>query len=372
MNILFCNIAWMKFYNGISEDDAPYYGGELKRKGKEGTESANFRDYNGKCCGFFEFKGNLDLKKYTEEAKADPSSLLNVLVIWIAENKKNEMKIVGWYKNATIYREIQSIKSYFFPEFSRYYRIEALSKDCHLLRETDRSYSVDLNGLSKFALNQKHSNAWVYDSTKQEDPGLSKLLTYIEGNEHHFVETYLSEEVINDMLPETNTDFTNYQALLIKGIEYYDNWETLTALRYFNTARAVNETVEVLWEIYYCLFELFSFDKAKIIMDRIVELDGSNLDTIRQYIGIYDALGDREKTLAYCEEYLKYEPQSSEEKEVFTGISNVMYSIYHDRKDRKNAEASLRRAMKYTKDSETLSMMNKSLEFLDQASKSWK
>ena len=372
MKTLFCNIAWMKFYNGIREDDAPYYGGELIRKGKEGTESANFRDYNGKCYGFFELKGNLDLKKYVEEAKADQSFLSNVLVVWVATNRKNETRIVGWYKNATIYREIQSIKSYFFPEFSRYFRIEALSKECHLLREIDRKYPVNLKELSKFALSQKHSNAWYVDSTKQEVTGLSKLLAYIEGNQDSFVETYLSEKVLDEMLPETNKDYNNYQELLDKGIEYYDNWETLTALKYFNTARSVNETVEVLWEIYYCLFELFCFDKARILMDKIVELGGPSVDTIRQYIGIYDATGDRDKTLSYCEEYLKFEPQSSEEKEVLASIGNVMFSIYHDRKDKKNAEASLRRAMRYTKDSETLSIMNKSMEFLNNASKSWK
>lgn len=372
MKVLFCNIAWMKFYNGINEDDTPYYGGEFIRKSKEGTESANFRDYNGKCYGFFEFKGNLDLKKYVEEAKADQSFLLNVLVVWVASNMKNETRIVGWYKNATIYREVQSIKSYFFPEFSRYFRIEALSKDCHLLREIDRNYSVDLKELSQFALNLKHSNAWYVDSAKQEDSGLAKLLAYIEGNQHSYVETYLSEKVLDERLPETDKDYHNYQKLLDKGIEYSNNWETLTALKYFNTARSFSETVEVLWEIYYCLFELYCFDKAKVLMDKIVELEGPSMDTLRQYVGIYDALGDHDKTLAYCEEYLKYEPQSSEEKEVLAGISNVMFSIYHDRKDKKNAENSLRLAMKYANDSETLSIMNKSMEFLNNASKSWK
>jgi len=372
MKILFCNIAWMKFYNGISEDDAPYYGGEYIRKSKEGTESANFRDYNGKCYGFFEFKGNIDLKKYFEETKADQSFIENILVVWVAANMKNETRIVGWYENATVYQEVQAIGSYFFPEFSRYFRIEALSKECHLVSEIDRNYSVDLNALSQFALNLRHSNAWYVDSTKQEVTGLQKLLEYIEGTQNSFVQTYLSEEVLDEMLPETNKDYNSYQELLDKGIEHYDNWETLKALKYFNTARSVSETAEVLWEIYYCLFELFYLNKAKIVMDKIVELEGPSMNTVRQYIGIYDAMGNREQTLAYCEEYLKYEPQSSEDKEVFAGISNVMFSIYHDRKDKKNAEASLKRAMKYTNDSETLSIMNKSMEFLNNASKSWK
>lgn len=372
MKILFCNIAWMKFYNGINEDDAPYYNGEHIKKSKEGTESVNFRDYNGKCYGFFEFKGDIDLKKHFEEVKADQSFVENVLVVWVAANRKNEMRIVGWYKNATVYREVQAIESYFFPELSRYFRIEALSKECHLISEIDRNYAIDLNELSQFALNPRHSNAWYIESTKHEVTGLPQLLAYLEGGPYNIIHTYLSEEVLVEMIPLNNKDHNSYQELLDKGVEYYDHWETLTALKYFNSARSVNETSEVLWEIFYCLFELICLDKAKVVLDKIVELEGPNMNTTRQYIGIYDAMGNRDKTLVYCEEYLKYEPQSSEDKEVLVGISNVMFSIYHDRKDKKNAEASLKRAMKYTNDSETLTIMNRSLEFLNNASKSWK
>ena len=372
MKILFCNIAWMKSYKGINEDDAPSYGGEHSRKSKEGTEGVNFRDYNGKCYGFFELKGSINLEKYFEEATAEQASVEKVLVIWVAANQKSETKIVGWYTDATLFREVQAIESYFFPEFSRYYRIEALSKNCHLLSESDRDYPVDLNGLAQFAAKIQHSNAWYYDDTKQEATGLPQLREYIEENQGSFLQTYLSEELLDERLPESDKDHRGYQELLDKGRELYDNWETLKALKYFNTARAVSETTEVLWEIYYCLFELIRLDRAKVGMDRIVEMEGPDKDTVRQYIGIYDALGNREKTLEYCENYMQYEPQSSEDKEVLVGISNVMFSIYYTRKDRKNAEASLKRAMKYTSDNKTLSIMNKSMEFLNSASRSWK
>lgn len=40
--ILFCNIAWMEYYKGVTDDDIPINGGEWVNKNKYGHEAYNF------------------------------------------------------------------------------------------------------------------------------------------------------------------------------------------------------------------------------------------------------------------------------------------------------------------------------------------
>ena len=46
MNILFCNIAWMKHYEGITEEDKPRDGGSYVTENGNAYESNNFKNYN--------------------------------------------------------------------------------------------------------------------------------------------------------------------------------------------------------------------------------------------------------------------------------------------------------------------------------------
>lgn len=55
--VIFCNIAWMKYYKGELEDDKPINGGEYVKKYGEAVETTNFIDYNHYCYGFVRFNG---------------------------------------------------------------------------------------------------------------------------------------------------------------------------------------------------------------------------------------------------------------------------------------------------------------------------
>jgi len=102
-----CNIAWMKYYNGITEEDKPINGGAYIKENENGGEVYNFRDYNGYCYGFVKLNGDMALEKHYEGVTSNQPYVEDVLVIWVATNKDNETRIVGWYKNATVYRKEQ-------------------------------------------------------------------------------------------------------------------------------------------------------------------------------------------------------------------------------------------------------------------------
>ena len=38
MRVLFCNVAWMKYYDGISEDDKPINGGKFIYENEDGAK----------------------------------------------------------------------------------------------------------------------------------------------------------------------------------------------------------------------------------------------------------------------------------------------------------------------------------------------
>ena len=59
MRILFCNIAWMKYYNGITDDDKPENGGSWVKENGNATECLNFAPCNdGTYCGYVSTKSN--------------------------------------------------------------------------------------------------------------------------------------------------------------------------------------------------------------------------------------------------------------------------------------------------------------------------
>lgn len=46
MRVLFCNIAWMKYYRGITEDDKPENGGSWVNETQTAHECFNFTLYD--------------------------------------------------------------------------------------------------------------------------------------------------------------------------------------------------------------------------------------------------------------------------------------------------------------------------------------
>ena len=110
MRILFCNIAWMKYYNGITHDDKPVNGGSWVKENENAIECLNFTPYNDRIyCGYVSTKSNrgnrnqLHIEKLEGITKED-NIAEDVLVIWVAKrNEASKSTIVGWYKNATVF-----------------------------------------------------------------------------------------------------------------------------------------------------------------------------------------------------------------------------------------------------------------------------
>lgn len=114
MAYLFCNIGWMKYYRGQNDNDKLVGGGSYVAAQRHGGEVCNFAPYKKQIYGYVRLS-NEDRKMRNKininrlGAKKDDSFIENVNVIWTAKDPALDGKtvIVGWYTNATVYREFQ-------------------------------------------------------------------------------------------------------------------------------------------------------------------------------------------------------------------------------------------------------------------------
>ena len=82
--VVFCNIAWMKFYSGITDNDQPKNGGAFVKENNDACESFNFYPYNHYCLGYVRAPGQrLNLAR-VEDVPDYVNKIDDVTVIWVA------------------------------------------------------------------------------------------------------------------------------------------------------------------------------------------------------------------------------------------------------------------------------------------------
>ncbi len=108
--MVFFNIAWMEYYEGITPADRPLHGGGFVEDKGWGAEVYNFQPYGEKLYGFVEAGWqrlcNIRIEKLGALRLAQ--SVPGVLIVWVAKHPdKAQTVVVGWYRNGTVYRKRQ-------------------------------------------------------------------------------------------------------------------------------------------------------------------------------------------------------------------------------------------------------------------------
>lgn len=180
MRILFCNVGWMENYDGLNTGDKIKGGGKYVHENKRGFEICNFsKSKNNKVFGYVQpMKGTINIEKLGAEKNDD--YIDDVLVIWTANRKGRGTVVIGWYKNAKVYRKFQEFKT--IPKIQKQndvsgYYIEADYKDTYLLTFDERMLSVPRGKNQQGSMGQ--SNVWYAD----KDVGLDfrkKVIGIIE------------------------------------------------------------------------------------------------------------------------------------------------------------------------------------------------
>lgn len=112
--LLFCNIGWMEHYQGITTYDHIVGGGKNVALKGLGGEVCNFLPLRGQCFGFVQPRGaqaNEEIAIHIGklEANKDDAYVDNIDVVVTALKPGGGTYIVGWYKNARVFREKQAL-----------------------------------------------------------------------------------------------------------------------------------------------------------------------------------------------------------------------------------------------------------------------
>jgi hypothetical protein len=140
--VVFARVGWMKWYRGPQPDDEKPIGGGSYTKNELGHEAYNFRPLNGNMLGYFQPKLRTDHPSSVAleriEAGFTGQSLEGVLAIFVATDpKRGGQRIVGWFRDATVYRFAQTSNAKERNLFS--YFLKTREENAHLVLETRRA-----------------------------------------------------------------------------------------------------------------------------------------------------------------------------------------------------------------------------------------
>lgn len=174
----------MEHYRGQSATDQITGGGSYVQEEGMGHEVCNFAEYRNKVYGYVQppransqpGDGQINIDRLGGKGK---DFVENVLVIWTATRPKVGSVVIGWYKDATVYRFYQ-----YFPTIPKLhndnglhgYRIVAKASDVTLLPVDRRNCSIP-RGV-KGGMGQ--ANVWF--ATAPESKGLvDDVLKLVDG-----------------------------------------------------------------------------------------------------------------------------------------------------------------------------------------------
>ncbi|SFL86069.1 DUF3883 domain-containing protein [Methylorubrum salsuginis] len=139
--MVFVNIGWMKDYAGPSTSDTPVGGHGYLKDGNIGHEVFNFAFLNGKVYGYVPRSARINLKNLG--GSSSDESVKSVTVVWIARNPSDKKTyIVGWYKNASVFKDNNHIKLKRSKDFNIGYQIEAPADKATLLPIDRRLFRI--------------------------------------------------------------------------------------------------------------------------------------------------------------------------------------------------------------------------------------
>jgi hypothetical protein len=173
--MLFFRIGWMSHYEGQLNTDPITSGGSYITKHGYGHEIMNFKPFRGRVYGFGQPRGKQIAIERIGQPKND--AMTGVLVVWVATPTEGGTVIIGWYKNATVYRNVQELPRGSHRKYkgeSLGYFVSAKKENAHLLPNDERVFSV-----SRQTGGMGQANVWYVDDEKTHREFRHKVLSYI-------------------------------------------------------------------------------------------------------------------------------------------------------------------------------------------------
>lgn len=164
----------MKDYNGI-DGDSIQRGGSYNDE-STGHEVCNFSVVRKRVYGYVQPTGQIKIEKLG--ANKNDDSVSNVTVVWTAGPESGGTAVVGWYKDATVYRDSQLIPNLTKKQKKnglKSFWVSALAENATLLPIEERDLLIPR--AVKGGIGQ--SNVWYADKPESESH-VARVLQLIE------------------------------------------------------------------------------------------------------------------------------------------------------------------------------------------------
>lgn len=210
--ILYCRIGWMDSYCGTSNDKL--VNGGAYNKDNVGYEIYNFLPSDNTYYGFVEAGINKGIRIENLGTDKNAEFLDDILVVWYAKSDTSAgQRVVGWYRNARVYRSLQIIPENDMDVRSdkQFHFYNIVSDEATLVPSSDRHFLISGSGQSNIWYGNDEMNENVRSYIDSYDNGNDNLIKGIdkgtenlEGYEKDaLVKTRVNQSKFRKMLEDT-------------------------------------------------------------------------------------------------------------------------------------------------------------------------
>lgn len=308
MRILFCNIGWMKYYDGQNDSDRLLNGGKWVKENQNGGEKYNFNNLNGYYYGYVGYVENMRIERFQGITTKD-QKVEDVLVVWVAKDNKQNNKIVGWYKNATVYRKYKEFNINTTDRQHVFYRIKASVFDSTLLPIEKRTFDIPRASIDKDGVGMGQSNIWYAEEEKSKTL-VKKVIDYIEGYDGNKLNK-VGDKIRLELRCSVNSE--NEEFYLDKVDELMENDKNLIALTYINKLLDINND-SVNGNNYkgIILSKLGFYDEAIKYFKKTLELNEEFSNPTFNIGKALSSKGDFKNAIKYLDKYVELEKEDPE------------------------------------------------------------
>lgn len=283
-----------------------YYVGEGDEEKQVPLCGYNFQYIDGKYYGYGQALDTLPIEQFEGVALEDEQTD-NVLVVYLAHNKDGRRCIVGWYKDATVYRHAQTETTLDSERLNLTYSFVAPAKKSLLLPVEERQYFVE----------HKELPIWIEPASIVT----SDIVAYI----HNYAGDQMNLVLTQEELQKSLSLSMDYERYFYKADEFLAKDCYAKAIRCFNKAikEAPEETLgfECKGSI---LLSLKMYKEAKKAYQEVLKRDDEN--TLAYYcLGLLHGLTKEYEEALAC--YKRYLSERAEDVQAQAECALIYYLI---------------------------------------------
>ena len=301
MRIIFCNVTYLRYYDGrVVGELKPKKGGRWVQENEDAHEKWNFLNMDGKCYGYVQ--GNSEQmhiekldKVYCQQDEAN-----DITVVWCASNDENKTVVVGWYEHANVHRYLQSMPVTPVTGIERCYWFSTNAENAYLLPEKDRTFEIGRASRTGAGTGFGHQNYWYAESEYAKENVIPKVLEFIEKHRNNRINT------LNDVFeqPEDLSPLSDDELKYIEELE--DEGNEKVYLPYAYRIYANQPSADNAYAVAVTLRNLFQYERAIPWYEKTLEMDPEDWETAGFLAYIYSQCGKYEKTIQMAEKLLTF------------------------------------------------------------------